>query len=62
VFHFEISTTWSYQMKKILVTVFACLSIASAYAENFSVEFINVGNFHIADIKSGDFPNENEQY
>jgi hypothetical protein len=40
-------------MKKILVTAFACLSIASVYAENFSVEFVNVGNFHIADIKSG---------
>ena len=36
-------------MKKIILTAFACLSIASVYAENFSVEFINVGNFHISD-------------
>jgi len=40
-------------MKKILAIAFACLSISSVYAENFSFELINVGNLHIVDIKSG---------
>jgi len=52
VFHFEISTTWSYQMKKIILTAFVACSVGLACAESGTYETVSAG---IASITTNDF-------
>jgi hypothetical protein len=54
VFHFEISTTWSYQMKKILVTAFVACTVGLAFAESGQFETVSAGTVTVA---TNDFGN-----
>jgi hypothetical protein len=43
VFHFEISTIWSYQMKKIILTAFVACTVGLAFAESGTYEGLSSG-------------------
>jgi hypothetical protein len=43
VFHFETSTTWSFQMKKIILTAFVACTVGLAFAESGTYEGISSG-------------------
>jgi hypothetical protein len=43
VFHFETSTTWSFQMKKIILTVFVACTVGFAFAESGTFESMASG-------------------
>jgi len=52
VFHFETSTTWSFQMKKIILTAFVACTVGLAFAESGTYEIVSGG---IASITTNDF-------
>jgi len=53
-FHFEISTTWSYQMKKIILTAFVACTVGLAFAESGTYEGISGGTVSVTTNDFGD--------
>jgi restriction endonuclease S subunit len=54
VFHFEISKTWSFQIKKIILTAFVACTVSLAFAESGTYEGISSGT---TSVTTNDFGN-----